>query len=121
MPLALLLDIGYKLDSTLAEGLKAGECRRCFEDKPLTTIALNRNALWTPFVTPGEWHLLYLIMLLEVKEQIALKLKSIIDIIHSVLLGYRTQGPLRPEEQHQHRHARTTDAPGPLRTGRSGD
>src|SRR5215208_5474738 len=55
------------------------------------------------------------------EEQIALKLKSIIDIIHSVLLGYRTQGPLRPEEQHQHRHARTTDAPGPLRTGRSGD
>ena len=71
MPLALLLNIGCKVGSTLAEGLKAGEFRRCFEDKPLAAIALNSNALWTPFVTPGDWHLLYLIMLLEVLVPLA--------------------------------------------------
>jgi len=62
MPLALLLDVGRIVLSTLAEDYRTSEGRRCFEDEPLAAITLNRNALWAPFIAPAEWHLLNLVM-----------------------------------------------------------
>src|SRR5215203_4624966 len=69
MPLALLFDVGHIVRSTLAENYRTGE-GRCLEDSTLAAVALNHGALWTPFVDSSEWHLLELVMLFEVLDDL---------------------------------------------------
>src|SRR5215212_7435333 len=67
--LRLLLDVRRKVDPALAHGPKIGEERR-LKDEPLAALTLDPNALWTPFVASTEWHLLDLVMLLEVLDEL---------------------------------------------------
>src|SRR5215204_3338759 len=69
MTLALLLDAIHIVCATLAEDYRTGE-GRCLEDSTLATVALNHGTLWAPFVDSAEWHLLDLVMLLEVLDDL---------------------------------------------------
>ena len=70
MTLALLLDAIHIVCATLAEDYRTGE-GRCLEYSTLATVALNHGTLWAPFVDSAEWHLLDLVMLLEVLVPLA--------------------------------------------------
>src|SRR5215204_7312467 len=65
MTLQLLLDTYCMVRSTFAtDGHRGGE------DRPCTALTLDHYALRTPRVGPGEWHLLDLVMILEVLDDL---------------------------------------------------